>query len=507
MTTAGLPPGLLAGGGGFLRRSIEVAPQDDGWSLTHSFWELSVPGSSLRDASTFEAFLARKIPVGELDHTDREVGGLISLLAAQGCLTFDGARQTYARAEVDFIVQSAINSWYGTYYRHPFWQELIACRVSKAQLFGWLLRTYHLSRSVGATAARGAIHSSSTEARATFLKNSLEEYAHCQDYYLPVHTAFGLDEPEVTSFVPFPSSTAFDHQMGIIAEDDWLAHAIVALFQEQTTTYRANAYSLYDLVAKAYGLGDFFESWKAHVGYDVAESHADEFRRLIRHRSVPRARLTGSLRAAATTVEYLIGALDELASLPQHAEIHELRPSRPLGRSPPSTRDWSLPDHSRDLAKAGSSSGKVAELAAAALNPARFAPIMLRAMSRAERHGDVIHFGHALLQLTDSKAASESEMSPSVAAILNFLREHAGSPRTFGFLALLLFDLARGARPGGASMADLPAERPLRDWASEIHPEPQELENLEMVGAHFIELCAAGTHLWRRSLALDILAD
>lgn len=510
MTMAGLPAGLLASGGGFLRRSVEVAPLDDGWSLSHSFWGLSVPGSSLRDASAFDAFLARKIPVGELDHTDSEVAGLVSLLAAQGCLTFDGARQSYAPAEVDFIVQSAISSWYGTYYRHPFWQELAACRVSRAQLFGWLLRTYHLSRSVGVTAARGAVHSDSAEARSTFLKNCLEEYAHCRDYYLPVHPVFGLDEAEVTSLIPFPSSTAFDHQMAIIAEDDWLAHAIVALFQEQTTIYRANAYSLYDRVAKAYGLGDFFESWKAHVGYDVAESHAAEFRRLTSHRSVPRAHLAMSLKAAATTVEYLIGALDELASLCPSTDVPELRPSQRPGRvavATPGAGNLTLADYSRRLAQGGSGAEKIAKLAEAALSPARFVPIMLRAMSRTERHADVVQFGHALREMKDSPSVSGEEASPSVTAILNFLREHAGSPRTFGLVALLLFELARGAQPVGECMADRPAEGPFRDWARDIRPDHQEFEKLGVIGAHFVELCVAGTHLWHRSLALDILAD
>jgi hypothetical protein len=167
---------------------------------------------------------------------------------------------------VGYLVGALASNWYGYYYRHSFWDDLRHCRLSIPQVFGWALRTYHLSRSAGVTAAQGAVHSPKRHIRATFLKSALEEYSHCEIYYFPEHPVFGLDREWIKELIPLPSSTAFDHHMSVIAQDDWLAHAISAYFQEYTAAFRENAFALYDRLEAAYGLTGFFKGWKDHMG-------------------------------------------------------------------------------------------------------------------------------------------------------------------------------------------------------------------------------------------------
>jgi len=236
---------------------------------------MEVPARFVEKEPLFRDFLERRKPIGHLNLKSEGSGNLIQLLIGQGCITYDGTRDAYQMDELEYVLHALIFQWYGIYYGHPFWARLSNCQVSIQELFGWALRTYHLSRSAGVTAARGAVYAPTSQIRAAFLASAIEEYSHCDTFFFPRHPVFGLEDSWIKQLVPLASSTAFDNQMSIIAEDDWLAHTCIAYFQEYTVAFRENAFALYDRLEKAYGLDGFFEGWKQHIGYDLEQSHAD----------------------------------------------------------------------------------------------------------------------------------------------------------------------------------------------------------------------------------------
>ena len=319
-------PVLWTGTAGYLRRSVQVERGNDSWRLRYSIWEISIPASVVDGDPNFRAFLERQRPLRDVQTRYSETQNLINLLLAQGCTTIDGTKSTYSMDEVRHIVQAMTAQWYGAYYSHPIWPLLRGCRLSLSQLFAWVLRTYHLSRSAGPTAARGAISSPNQRIREAFLKSSIEEYSHCEIYYCPVHDRFGLQRDWVINLLPSPSSLAFDQHMSIIAEDDWIAHALSAYFQEYTAAFRENAFALYDCLEFAYKLDGFFKGWKDHIGYDLDQTHADDFIGLFSgNDKVDRRSLLGSIEAASATVEFLIGSLDELIGMKPDTPLNALR--------------------------------------------------------------------------------------------------------------------------------------------------------------------------------------
>ncbi|RNJ48034.1 hypothetical protein [Methylocystis hirsuta] len=500
----GLPPGLLMGGG-MLRPSITCRRTGNRWSLAHSLWEVTFEADSFINPKQFEAFIQRRRPIAALDLNDTQLAGIARLLAAQGCLTYDPNRENYQPDEVNYIVGATLSSWYGSYYSHPFWGGLQACSLTPTQLFGWLLRTYHLSRSAGVTAARGALNSTTAAARAAFFKNMIEEFAHCDVYYMPCHSEFGLSAKEIKSLVPLVSSTAFDHQMSAIAEDSWLAHVIVAYFQEYTAAFRQGAFELYDRVAEHYKLGNFFDTWKHHVGYDVTQSHAEEFKRLLTDGQISRLELDSALAAAATTVTYLIGALDELALVDPQQSLQSFR--RPqaielLGGGKSLAEAAQVLIMSRQLLR-DDRADKLQNVLSEVLGTTCLIPLLIRALSHAEYHNDVLCFGNAIeaLMIADGTISKAGAITISAKAILNFLREKSSSALEFGWLLLLLLELRTSSNEKAAATA------PFSNWSKDLIVSNERQLELLLLGERFLELCRESTSLWQKELPLDVLID
>jgi hypothetical protein len=101
--------------------------------------------------------------------------------------------------------------------------------------------------------------------------------------------------------------------MLFLAEDDWLGHIFVALFQEQTAAFSHQADSLYHEVASAYQLESFFDSWKKHISLDNDLGHASHFLSFFDKNEYIRTRhLLKSIANAAITVTFMISTLDQI---------------------------------------------------------------------------------------------------------------------------------------------------------------------------------------------------
>jgi len=490
--------------------------------MRHSIWELELPAEFVAREPQFRSFLERRACIREITSQNSGMVDLVRLMVGQGCVTYDGTKDAYSLTELDYVFRALIFRWYGGYYAHPFWNKLNSCQVSIPQLFGWMLRTYHLSRSAGMTAARGSVYSTSPAARATFFKSAIEEYSHCEDYYLPKHPVFGLDERWIKKLIPFAASTAFDQQMATIAEDDWLAHAMVAFFQEYTAAFREDSFRLYDMLSAAYGLGDFFDGWKRHIGYDVNHNHAEEFEELLSGvESFPRSSILCSFDAAAMTVEYLIAALDELLSIGTAVDLREFRVSPELATAG-ATRTTLLGGVLLEAVNgksnwneicntvvhivsdaAGSRKKEILGAIRRTLAGSELIHLLLRALARCYEHDQIMLIG-AILEIADRDLSARS-ITPSFSgsigerALNNFLRECSTQSKDFTFLLLICSKLARQSDSGDESESNILdrigriIENHLVTTGAEDWP------RVAALGIQFGELCTSASG-WKRKM-------
>ncbi len=508
-------PGLWSGRGGFLRPSVAVQPDHDEWRIVHSLWELAIPDEVIRSEPHLREFLERTRPAGGVNPKSAEVVRLIQLFLSQGCTTYDGTRSFYTLSEIRHLVSASCNQWYGRYYEHPYWADLRECRLTVPQLFAWVLRTYHLSRSAGPTASRGAIHSRNPLARIAFAKSAVEEYSHCESYYLPHHPSFGLDRAWVVRLVPTPSSAAFDHQMSTMAEDDWLGHAWVGFFQEYTASFREQAFSLYDRLETAYQLTGFFDGWRDHIGYDITHTHADDFEDLFAgHSEIGRGDLQRSLANASATIEYLLGALDELAELPERFDLRRYR--APLLRSEALPGTDLLFGRLHDVAGLCATETTsdlcrvLIELAFSdrgddgrvhtGLSAATLADLAFRALSVAECHDDTILLGKWLeVFLARSHGAFDANgqiqsLSAGTRALSNFIREHTRHSPAVLFLFELVESLDNGVHDANRTRESVGRAIRRDDVCAEL-----------TCGVRFLEILITSTRHWNRLGANDLM--
>lgn len=408
-------------GAGYLRRSVQIDNVGDSIELRFSLWSLSIPFDYIQIEGTIAAFFRREVPISAVQDSRVPSRNLLALLEAQGCIASEPADLSSLR-EVGKFFHAISAEWYQDYYGHRLWPMLRDATVSRAQLEAWMLRTYFLSRSAGVTAARCAALCSVPRIRVLFAKNSLEEFDHCERYY---KHAVGSGDAQAPA-----SSIAFDQQMLRLAEEDWLAHVFVALFQEKTAVFVRNARSLYDRLAERFSLGDAFEPWKDHIGFDIAHGHADDFGEAFNDDApIDREQFRGSVESARVTIAYLVGGLEQIvladtgaaATRAPAAGAHTL--SEAHDRFCRSAKP--LPQHTRQSYTFG----------------ARLQPLAFRALSYCTKHKDILVMGRLceFASLAAPTGPTMTFVSATQLAVENQLRESAYRPEEF-VLALRALD-------------------------------------------------------------------
>lgn len=442
---------------GFLRNGVSVRWSDEAVTLRFGLWSTSLPRDWVNSTLGFAEFLARKVSAGEFLERSKELESVLILLDAQQCLSAEEGRSCFTLREVRELFLPLCMQAYGRYYSHPLWDALRSGTLPRNGFIAWIVHNYHLSRSAGATAARGAVFADRDDVRATFLQSALEEYSHCQDYYFVRHPGLRLPDEEIKTFVSLPSDTAFDQQMFRMAEDDWLGHTLVALFQEMTASYAEQCSDFFRQVEASYDLPGFFKRWEAHIAFDGEHEHAGSFESLLASDETwPAEAVFGSLRNAWFTMEFLTGALDEIVA--QGARGTEPPHRRPISGgvcNPSATALFHGPDwDGRPAVRLeAASAAKLLDVMRASVLPAHrlgtpvpdedldfmraeLSESILRALGYARSHGEVLLYG----RLTELAGPSPPRLplaprSPYCAAIGNFLREAARQPSA---LALLL---------------------------------------------------------------------
>lgn len=296
-----------------VRLRPEVTVRDLGAEISIAFahWQVHLPmDATTADDGLRELLAGAPADVSKASGTSR---GIIQLLAAQGCFLPHLPDALTARQALK-LFQPIRSQLYAQYYRHPEWQRIRNGEASKGELAAWMVHNYHVSRSAGVIAARAGSFSVDGETRAFFQQDSLEEYWHCESFYFVKQAAIELNASDVKRYVALPASTGFEEHALRAAEEDPLAHLLIAYFQESSIMFRQDAERFYSDVEKQYGIGGAFGGWRRHMTLDLDHDHAGELEsRFDDTTPLSAEAVRSSIQKAHYAQYFLLKALDQIA--------------------------------------------------------------------------------------------------------------------------------------------------------------------------------------------------
>jgi thiaminase len=442
---------------GWLRQQVKVTVLDEVVDVQHQFLTISLPRDWIAREPEIEALLAASIGRQDVSSRDPKVQGVIQLLEAQDCFFQSKAQERYTVREVKELFDRIASTWYSDYYAHPVWQELRQGALPLSGFVAWVLHNYHVSRAAGRSGARCATRYPRLELRSFFAEDVLEEYWHCDAFYFVRHSQLSISDKDVKSYVPLPSSLAFEQHTLDVAESDWLGHLLISYFQESSIRFYSDCREFYSQVEDAYGFPGFFDGWVEHMRLDFAHGHAEGFIRLLdSDEVVTHEELLSSLQKAWYAYYFLTTALDEIAD-------EARRNPAPILRAP--VRAGRLDPKISTLAPCigevrGSSSGEIAEILVALLGTVhppkqtdvsylqnRLRHTIYLALSHAREHDDIILFGR-LAEVVESPeivgSGQPAPPTPSAVALYAFVADLAPQAEQFAFVIYLTHLLRTG---------------------------------------------------------------
>lgn len=295
-----------------LRPEVRVRTDDENVLLEFAHWTVTLPGSAVfTDEALAKLLAGREISPAALSEQSTRI---VSLLDAQGCLLPALPEEMTAR-DVLKLFQPLRSHLYAEYYRHPEWARIRTGEASRGELEAWMIHNYHVSRSAGVIAARMASYASSANERAFFQQDALEEYWHCDAFYFVRKANVELSPADVKSYVPLAASTGFEEHALRMAEEDPIAHLLIAYFQESSIVFRSDSEAFYDQVEKHYGIPDAFIGWRRHMTLDLDHDHAGELEsRFDDQVRITRSQAEKAIRNVHLAQFFLLRALDDIAA-------------------------------------------------------------------------------------------------------------------------------------------------------------------------------------------------
>jgi hypothetical protein len=449
-----------------LARAVQVAQTSHGIQISNAVGTLTLPAEFAEQEPAFRQLLGGS-PLVVQRQTSEALRHVLHAMSQQGCFRFDCPSQVSRRQLVE-LFEAFANRWYALYYQHPLWERLKSGQAPRPALVAWVLHNYHVSRSAGATDARCASAAHAQAVRTRFADNAIDEYAHCDDYFLVRHPGLAIPDADVKAAVPVPGSLAFDQNMLRLAERDWTAHSLVSLFQERSIQFYESIVDFYRRVESAYALPGYFDTWVAHMDLDRGEAHAERLGRFLDDdRELERAEAQEVAFGAATTFYFLLSAVGQLERATDDAPL--LR--RPVERGVISGRQSALcyglfgaSEHRlehRDAARiAAEVAGWSAQVPAPTLSPGdrafvrtSIAQLAFKALSYCRDHDAVMAWGFLAEVHRDCFKETDASLcyfgqrpGPWLAAVVNLLAEQTVQPAAaFGALLYLLRRLGADA--------------------------------------------------------------
>ena len=296
---------------GYLREGVDVAFLDDKVKITYALWEVTLPSAWVFSHPTVKGLLERTCTLNEVA-SDPQAVAFRRLLEVQGCF-IPVRKLSYTLSEIRELFAPLRSSWYAIYYAHPIWERLRSGSATQNELIAWLIHNYHISRTAGVVAARMASMGKSPQWKQFFQQDALEEYWHCDKFYFIDAPALCVSSQSVKSYVPLPSSTAFEQHTLRLAECDSLGHLLTAYFQESSIAFEQDSNRFYQDVEASYKIPSFFQRWKQHIRIDLEQAHAEGLGNLLESDAIIDASsFETALRNAWLSFFFLLTSLDDI---------------------------------------------------------------------------------------------------------------------------------------------------------------------------------------------------
>ncbi|MBE9179322.1 hypothetical protein IQ268_12195 [Oculatella sp. LEGE 06141] len=296
---------------GYLREGVDVAFSDDKVKITYALWEVTLPSVWVFSQPTVQGLLERTSTLTEVV-SNPQTAAFTRLLEAQGCFT-PLRKPSYTLSEIRELFAPLRSSWYAIYYAHPIWERLRSGSATRNELIAWLIHNYHTSRTAGVVAARMVSIGKSAQWKQFFQQDALDEYWHCDAFYFIDAPALRVSSQSVKTYVPLPSSTAFEQHTLRLAECDSLGHLLTAYFQESSIAFEQDSNHFYQDVEASYEIPSFFQRWKQHIRIDIEQGHAEGLGNLLESNAIiDELSLESALRNAWLSFFFLLASLDDI---------------------------------------------------------------------------------------------------------------------------------------------------------------------------------------------------
>lgn len=310
---------------GWLKDNVSLEEDLDLQRLKYSHWEMSIPSNFINMHQPLKEVLQRTRSLKSLPK-NAHYDDLISLFKMQGLFTPQLTKPIYTMRELRDIFDPLKSCWYATYYSHPLWTRLRQGNASRNELVAWFIHNYHISRAAGIVGARFVGKSQNEVWRAFFVKDTLEEYWHCDAFYFVRHEKLKIEDRDVKDYVPLPSSLAFEQHTLQLAERDPVGHLLVAYMQESTIEFYDDCLRFYNDVETQYQIPGFFDLWAKHMRIDMEHGHATGLSALFdSNQEFTSEQIQKSLNNAWLGCFYLCLALDEISALGNVSDEISLR--------------------------------------------------------------------------------------------------------------------------------------------------------------------------------------
>jgi hypothetical protein len=404
---------------GLLRSSVGIAFDAKHVSIDFGPWQTRIPRDWVDERPLAVDMLSRRATVAD-GLRDSSVASLAELLDAQGCFVPDAVSGTLTLSDVRSLFEPMKLEWYATYYSHPLWNDLREGRATRNEFVAWVIHNYHVSRAAGVVAAR--MGTAQRLWQQFFRQDALEEFWHCDAYYFVDAPELRVDAASVRSYVPLPSTLAFEQVCTRAADDDPLAHLLIAYFQESSIVFRTQSEAFYDEVEARYEAPGFFKPWRDHIKIDVDHKHAEGLRNLFEDSfTTTRDELAAALRRAWTAFYFLLSSLDDVQA--QASENITLRV--------PQRAPTSVHRRATSVAEIVTSAVQLeAPVESGVVHAVSLAPFLLesslRALAHGRSHDEIMFAGNVARALERTCSSNTSDVrEPWVLAIGAFLAEVA----------------------------------------------------------------------------------
>lgn len=303
-----------------LRKGATIARNNGTIVIRHLGDEITLEGAAARLFSRVEPRLNGETPIEALAQNIAErpsrLRALMEQLEKTGVLAFLSASDEVLVTGMEFydVHRKHCATWLEPVYAHPFWENVVSGKATRAQVIGFAFEKYHYIEAafehMGIAAANA-----SPEMMPHLARHFIEEYTHGDIYRKGLRSLF--PDELILHSQPLPSTRALVNYLNESAQRSSFAYYSgneLLQMTENTDDDRAGGAvnEFYDAMRKHYPYTDkLIDSFIAHTKADQKLGHADAF--LLMCKSVPpltHREVNDALNVAKNMAEHLLLFMD-----------------------------------------------------------------------------------------------------------------------------------------------------------------------------------------------------